>query len=291
MEGIEKIYCCDRNDNDNALAAAILAGRDHRGMDPALTAMMANGGMNGMWNNPFVYLVWMMFAGRFFNNGGWDGNGNCQCVQNVEMQNQLQAIRSQLQDNQNSNLLMDAVKGNNVAIGQLAQNLNCDFNTLNSCCCDLRQAIAQVAGQIGFSAEKVINAVNMGDCNVIQAIKDCCCQTQRQVADFRADVQLQMCQQTNNLTQQINTLSTGVERGFSQTAYETQKQTCDLINNQNANTQRLVDLLNSHWSSEDKLKIQDLKNELSQERQTRQLLAAMNGGNCGCNTGCGCSSF
>lgn len=291
MEGIEKIYCCDRNDNDNALAAAILAGRDHRGMDPALTAMMANGGMNGMWNNPFVYLVWMMFAGRFFNNGGWDGNGNCQGVQNVEMQNQLQAIRSQLQDNQNSNLLMDAVKGNNVAIGQLAQNLNCDFNTLNSCCCDLRQAIAQVAGQIGFSAEKVINAVNMGDCNVIQAIKDCCCQTQRQVADFRADMQLQMCQQTNNLTQQINTLSTGVERGFSQTAYETQKQTCDIINNQNANTQRLIDLLNSHWSSEDKLKIQDLKNELSQERQTRQLLAAMNGGNCGCNTGCGCSSF
>lgn len=260
-------------------------------MDPALTAMMANGGMNGMWNNPFVYLVWMMFAGRFFNNGGWDGNGNCQGVQNVEMQNQLQAIRSQLQDNQNSNLLMDAVKGNNVAIGQLAQNLNCDFNTLNSCCCDLRQAIAQVAGQIGFSAEKVINAVNMGDCNVIQAIKDCCCQTQRQVADFRADMQLQMCQQTNNLTQQINTLSTGVERGFSQTAYETQKQTCDIINNQNANTQRLVDLLNSHWSSEDKLKIQDLKNELSQARQTQQLLAAMNGSNCGCNTGCGCSSF
>lgn len=291
MEGIEKIYCCDRNDNDNALAAAILAGKDRYGMDPALTAMMANGGMNGMWNNPFVYLVWMMFAGRFFNNGGWDGNGGCQGVQNVEMQNQLQAIRSQLQDNQNSNLLMDAVKGNNMAISQLAQNLNCDFNTLNSCCCDLRQAIAQVAGQIGFSAEKVINAVNMGDCNVIQAIKDCCCQTQRQVADFRADMQLQMCQQTNSLTQQINTLSTGVERGFSQTAYETQKQTCDLINNQNANTQRLVDLLNSHWSSEDKLKIQDLKNELSQARQTQQLLAAMNGGNCGCNTGCGCSSF
>lgn len=291
MEGIEKIYCCDRNDNDNALAAAILAGRDYKGMDPALTAMMANGGMNGMWNNPFVYLVWMMFAGRFFNNGGWDSTGGCQGVQNVEMQNQLQAIRSQLQDNQNSNLLMDAVKGNNMAISQLAQNLNCDFNTLNSCCCDLRQAIAQVAGQIGFSAEKVINAVNMGDCNVIQAIKDCCCQTQRQVADFRADMQLQMCQQTNNLTQQINTLSAGVERGFSQTAYETQKQTCDIINNQNANTQRLVDLLNSHWSSEDKLKIQDLKNELSQARQTQQLLAAMNGGNCGCNTGCGCSSF
>ena len=291
MEGIEKIYCCDRNDNDNALAAAILAGRDYKGMDPALTAMMANGGMNGMWNNPFVYLVWMMFAGRFFNNGGWDGNGNCQGVQNVEMQNQLQAIRSQLQDNQNSNLLMDAVKGNNMAISQLAQNLNCDFNTLNSCCCDLRQAIAQVAGQIGFSAEKVINAVNMGDCNVIQALKDCCCQTQRQMADFRADMMLQMCQQTNNLTQQLNTVNTGLERGFSQVGYETQKQTCDIINANNANTQRLVDLLNNHWNDENQRKIQDLKFELSQERQNNLLISRLGGGNCGCNwnsCGCGC---
>ena len=255
-------------------------------MDPALTAMMANGGMHGMWNNPLVYLVWMMFAGRFFNNGGWDGN--CQGVQNVEMQNQLQAIRSQLQDNQNSNLLMDAVKVNNVAIGQLAQNLNCDFNTLNSCCCDLRQAIAQVAGQIGFSAEKVINAVNMGDCNVIQAIKDCYCQTQRQVADFRADMQLQMCQQTNNLTQQINTLSTGVERGFSQTAYETQKQTCDIINAGTANTQRIIDTLNSHWNDENQRKIQDLKFELSQERQNNLILNRLNGCGCGNSCGCGC---
>lgn len=286
-----KIYCCDRGENDNAIAAAILAGKDRCSMDPALTAMMANGGMNGMWNNPFVYLVWMMFAGRFFNNGGWDGN-NCQGAQNIEMQNQLQAIRSQLQDNQNSGLLMDAIKGNNIAIGQLAQNLNCDFNTLNSCCCDLKQAIAQVAGQIGFSAERVINAVNMGDCNVIQALKDCCCQTQRQMADFRADMQLQMCQQTNSITQQLNTVNTGIERGFSQVGYETQKQTCDIINANNANTQRLVDLLNNHWNDENQRKIQDLKFELSQERQNNLLISRLGGGNCGCNwnscgSGCG----
>lgn len=287
-ECIDKIYCCDRGDNDNALAAAILAGKDHRSMDPALTAMMANGGMNGMWNNPFVYLVWMMFAGRFFNNGGWDGNGNCQGAQNIEMQNQLQAIRSQLQDNQNSRLLMDFIKGNNVAISQLAQNLNCDFNTLNSCCCDLKQAIAQVGGQIGFSAERVINAASMGDCNIIQAIKDCCCQTQRQMADFRADLQLQMCQQTNNLTQQINTLNTGIERGFSQVGYETQKQTCDIINNANSNTQRIIDTLNSHWKDEQALQIQDLKFQLSQERQNNLLLNRLGGNNCGCGNSCGC---
>lgn len=29
-ETVEKIYCCDRGDNDNALAAAILAGNNRR---------------------------------------------------------------------------------------------------------------------------------------------------------------------------------------------------------------------------------------------------------------------
>ena len=55
---------------------------------------------------------------------------------------------------------MDAVKGNNNAITQLASNLNCDFNSLNS-------AICAVAGKVGFSAEKVINAANLGDLNIV----------------------------------------------------------------------------------------------------------------------------
>ena len=29
-ETVEKIYCCDRGDNDNALAAAILAGNNRK---------------------------------------------------------------------------------------------------------------------------------------------------------------------------------------------------------------------------------------------------------------------
>ena len=94
----EKIICCDR-DNDNALAAAIMANRrDDNNMWPL--AMM-NGGMNNWMNNPFAYM--MMFA--LFRNGfgGWGGEGfgwNGQGQQNVEVQNQLQAIRTQLQDNQ-----------------------------------------------------------------------------------------------------------------------------------------------------------------------------------------------
>ena len=241
----------------------------------------------------------MMFA--LFRNGfgGW-GNGDSNAAQGIETQAQLNAIRTQLQDNQNSHLLMDAIKGNEFALSQLAQNLQVDFNTLQKCCCDVQSAIQQVAGQVGFSAERVINAVNMGDCNVIQAIKDCCCQTQQLVQrmgyenqlaqkDTISAMQKGFCDLGFGMQAGFDRTNTGIERGFSQVGYETQKQTCDIITAGNANTQRIIDTLNNHWNDENQRKIQDLKFELSQERQNNLLLSRL-GGNCGCggNYGCGC---
>ena len=279
----EKIYCCDRGDNDNALAAAIMANGNNRRDDwGPMTAMMNNNWMN----NPFAYL---MFLALFRNGGfGWgNGNGAGPATQGIETQAQLNAIRTQLQDNQNADCIKSAVQGNAFAISQLAQTLNINFNTLQKCCCDVQAAIQQVAGQVGFSAERVINAVNLGDCNVIQALQNCCCQTQRQIADFRADIQLQNCKDTGELRNGQRDISAIVTQGFSQAGYETQKQTCDIINNANSNTQRIIDTLNSHWKDEQALQIQDLKFQLSQERQNNLLLNRL-GGNCGCGNSCGC---
>ena len=266
MEGTEKIYCTDRCGSD---AMAYLAGMNgNKGCDPMAMAAMMNGGMgNGMWNNPFVYLVWMMFAGRFFNGNGWDGQGG-----NPAIQAQLDSLRNQMSDNQNSGLIMDAIKGNATAIGQLAGNLNCDFNALQNAICCVKSAIEQVSGQVGYTSERVINAVNMGDCNIIQAIKDCCCTTQKSILEMGYQNQLQNCQQTNTIMGGINTVNTGLERGFSNVAYETQRQTCDIINAGNANTQRIIDTLNCHWTQELQQKYQDARMELSQQKQSAYLI-------------------
>lgn len=163
---VEKIYCTDNND---VLLASVMGKNNNNPM--AMAAMLNN---NQWMNNPFIYLVFLMMFGR---NGLWGNNANS--VQNAEIQGQLNAIRNQMSDNQNSGLLMDAVKGNNNAITQLASNLNCDFNSLNNAICAVRSGIQDVAGKVGFSAEKVINAVNLGDLNIVQQLKDCCCQTQQ----------------------------------------------------------------------------------------------------------------
>lgn len=102
-------------------------------------------------------------------------------------------------------------------------------------------AIQQVAGQVGFSAERVINAVNLGDCNIIQALQNCCCQTQRQIADFRADVQLQTCQQTSELRNGQRDLGFAITQGFSATAFQAQQDKCDILRAGQDNTQHIID--------------------------------------------------
>ena len=118
---------------------------------------------------------------------------------------------------------MDGIKGNAAAINQLASNLNCDFNSLNNAICSVQSAIQNVASANGLSAERIINAVNMGDCGVISAIKDCCCNTQKGILEMGYQNQLQNCQQTNTLTNEMTQgfsgLNFAIQNGFSQLGY------------------------------------------------------------------------
>lgn len=237
-----------------------------------------------------------MFAGRFFNNGnGWgDGNGGGQAQQNIEIQSQLQDLRSQMSDNQNSNLIMQAIHGNDNAINQLSQNLNCNFGALSGAICDVRGGIDKLAGQVGFSSEKVINAVTLGNANLVQALQSCCCQTQKSILEMGYQQQLQNCQQTNAIQNSINAVGVAAQQGFNnigaqlqqgfcQVGYNTQAQTCEIINSGNANTQRIIDTLNNHWGLETSQKLQDAKFEISQLKQNQYLANIIQGG-CGCGS-------
>lgn len=160
-EAVEKIYCCDRGDNDNALAAAILANGNNRRDDWGPMAAMMGGGMNNWMNNPFAYL---MFLALFRNGGfGFGGDGAGTATQGIETQ--------------------------------------------------------------------------------------------------------------------------------------AQQDKCDILRAGQDNTQRIIDTLNNHWKDEQALKIQDLKFELSQERQNNLINERFNrlgnygcgwNNNCGCGNGCGC---
>lgn len=264
----EKVYCYDHPsayNNHNALAIAAMAGRNNE--DPLAMASMMN---NNQWmNNPFIYLVFLMM----FGNGGFWGNRNG--LQGAEIQGQLDSLRNQMADNQNSNLIMGAIQGNNCDLKSLASNLNCDFNQLQNSVCAVRSAIEQVGGKIGYSAERVINAANLGDMNIIQQLKDCCCQTQQNIIKMGYEQQLATCNQTNTLQNAIQYVATGVERGFAASSFQNAQDKCDIIRSSQDNTQRIIDTLNNHWQYDLQQRYNDARLELSQQKQNATLIAAL----------------
>ncbi|WP_278816952.1 hypothetical protein [Leyella stercorea] len=250
---IEKVYCTGDGGNDNLAAALLARGRDN---DPATMLAAMNGGMGGGWNNPFAYMM-MLGMFRFMYGDGWNGqNGN---VQRSEIQSQIDSLRTQMSDNHNSDLLMGAIQGNNQDLKTLAANLNCDFNALQSSVCGIQAAIQDVGGKVGFSAERVINAANLGNLNIIQQLKDCCCTTQQNINRMGYENQLGQKDIINAMQQGFCYTNTGLERGFSNLGNLIQTVVCDLKNSGKDNTQRIVDVLNNHWQQDLQIQLEDSK--------------------------------
>lgn len=251
---IEKVYCTGDGGNDNLAAALLARGRDN---DPATMLAAMNGGMSGGWNNPFAYMM-MLGMFRFMYGDGWNGgqNGN---VQRAEIQSQIDSLRNQMSDNHNSDLLMGAIQGNNQDLKTLAANLNCDFNALQSSVCGIQAAIQDVGGKVGFSAERVINAANLGNLNIIQQLKDCCCTTQQNINRMGYENQLGQKDIINAMQQGFCYTNTGLERGFSNLGNLIQTVVCDLKTSGKENTQRIVDVLNNHWEQDLRIQLEDSK--------------------------------
>lgn len=198
----------------------------------AFALLNGNGGFggNGMWNNPFMYLVWMYMM-RWMNGGDWGNNGNgCSNAIEASTQRQIQTLADQMNDNHTSDLIMAAIQGNNNAIQEASTRLGCDINAIASAIQGVRSDIAAVGSQLGFSSERIINAVNQGDCGVIQALKDCCCETQKSILTSNYENRIALDHATSSLKDSVNFVGLQVEKGFSNTNYETQAQTCAIQN-------------------------------------------------------------
>lgn len=279
-EVIKTTSCCNDAMMGGLLGA--MANRDNN--NPlAMAAMMRDRDDADMWNNPFAYMM-MMGMMRYMYGADWNNRDNGADVQRAEIQSQIESLRNQMADNQNSNLLMGAIQGNGNDLKMLASNLNCDFNALQNSICGIQAGIQQLGGQVGFSAERVINAISQGNLQMTIALKDCCCQTQQNIIKMGYDNQLGQKDIVNQMQQGFSYTNTGIERAASNLGFQMQQDKCDIIRAGENNTQRIIDTLTGHWSQEQANDIQDLKFKNSQLQQNIYLANLMNGG-CGCGAG------
>jgi len=257
----EKVYCYDHpsaynQGNNAALCAALMNQKD----SPAEMAAMMNGGFGGMGG--MQWLVWL-YAMRWLGDDRNKDNA------------QLAALQNQISDNQNINNVTAAIQNNASAMREIANATNTNIDFVKQSLCNLNSAVQQVGGAVGLSSERVINAVQSGNAAVTSALQNCCCQTQQAILKMGYENQLANCQQTNTLQNGQRDLGQAITQGFSSTAYETQKQTCDIINAGAQNTQRIIDTLNCHWQQDLQQRYNDARLELSQQRQNAALIAAL----------------
>jgi hypothetical protein len=279
-EVIKTTSCCNDAMMGGLLGA--MANRDNN--NPlAMAAMMRDRDDADMWNNPFAYMM-MMGVMKWMYGDNWNNRDNGADVQRAEIQSQIESLRNQMADNQNSNLLMGAIQGNGNDLKMLASNLNCDFNALQNSICGIQAGIQQLGGQVGFSAERVINAISQGDLQMTIALKDCCCQTQQNIIRMGYENQMGQKDIINQMQQGFSYTNSGIERAASNLGFQMQQDKCDIIRAGENNTQRIIDTLTGHWSQEQANEIQDLKFKNSQLQQNIYLANLMNGG-CGCGAG------
>lgn len=194
-------------------------------------AAMSNNGANGQWNNPFIYLLWMMFFGNGGNGFGF-GGGNA--AANAA---QFQNLSDLIQDNHNSDLTMQAIAGNTAAITQLA-------------------------GVLNTSTDNVIGAINAMSTNMQQGN----CQIKTEILSQGYQTRLDNCQQTNTILQQSQNLANIIQSGFAAQSTQIQLLGCEIEKTSIANTQRIIDTLNTHWSQEQQGIIGSLQSQLSEQR-------------------------
>ena len=202
-------------------------------------AMQGNGGMNGMWNNPFMYLIWL----AWFNGGngfGFGGNRAGVAAGDVQAANNAAAIQNlsdMISDNHNSDLTMQAIGGNTAAISQLA-------------------------GMLNVSTDKIATAINV----MSSQMQNGMCGIKSDILSMGYQNQLSTCQQTNTILQQSQALTNTVQNGFTSIGYQIERNACDVKEASLANTQRILDTLNNHWGQEQQGIINSLQSQLSEQR-------------------------
>lgn len=187
------------------------------GLDPnLLLAMNRNNGAFGGEGGWFIWVIFLFFLMGWGGNG-W-GNGN------------RPGLANEINNDYGRSLLMEAIGGNRNAISNLATQLSCSEEQIQSAIAALSTQMQNVGNQVGMSGMQVINALQQGNMQIAQQIAQCCC-----------DNKMAICQQTNTLQTAINNVATGQERGFSSIAYETQRQTCELNSAIKNSTQLILD--------------------------------------------------
>ena len=109
-----------------------------------------------------------------------------------------------INNNNNTDLIMQAINGTDSDVRLLATTLNADVNEVRSAISTLQLATQSVGSQVGMSGLQVINAIQSGDANLASQLAQCCCENRLLTTTQGYEAQLRTVEQTNQLCSQAD---------------------------------------------------------------------------------------
>lgn len=201
-----------------------------------VVAMTRDGGMsgggygNGMWDNPFIYLVWLAVLGNgslWGGNRGNNGDGGSDCGSGCSGG----GFRAMLYDGFATQNIDSAIRAVQQGICDSTYALNNTimggFHGVDSALCNL-----------GYHVQGGFNSLS-------HQLSDCCCTTQRAIDGVNYNMAANFCTLGNTI----------------------QSTSRDIIDNQNANYRGLMDFLVTEKLASKDARIAELTNQLSQSNQ------------------------
>ena len=213
-------------------------GNNNNDLISAIMSLKNGNANSDMMNNPFLWLIFL----ALFGSNGFGGFGGGNATTNAD----IQRLEGLINNNHNNDLALSAINGNREAITSLASNLNCSVASLS-------------------------NAID----NVRNSMASCCCDIKTLIQSTSYETQLRDLQNTNAINSNLCNITNTITNGFANIGYTSERNTNMIIQAQNANTQRLVDLINTNNVNELTEKLNQARLELSQSNQTQAIIAAL----------------
>lgn len=213
----------------NSSLNALLPFLQQRGIDPAYVAGLVNNNGGGFFgNNAWEGIIALIVVAAIFGNGNGGLFGNGNNHNSAERE-----------------MLMSAIQRNGTDLSQLAQSIGCSTGRLQDAIGEVSTQICNFAGQSGLSFQQVINSIQSGNAALASQLCSCCCDIKGAIKD----------------------VAIGQERGFSNVAYETQRQTCDIQNTIKDSTAQIL----AGQAAIEKRELQREIATLQDEKQTYKL--------------------
>lgn len=243
------------------------------------------GGNNGVW---WLIVLIVLFGGWGFGGRGFGGYGGGYGT------SETSSVYEGYVLNNDMSMLQRAISDSTNMLERRTDNI------INGIC---------TLGYDSLAQTNTINTNVMQGVNTLQgAVKDCCCQTQQNLADVKYTIGATGSELNYNIATQANGITNAISSGLCQTNFNNQTNTRDIIDTQRADTQAILSKLDAMETNRLREKLEaerDAKYALQGQLDRAELRTAIVndvrpcpqpcyvtcnpwGCNCNCNSGCGC---